>query len=116
MLHAVVQAVHAAGGRVMAHSTGLAAADLVHAGVDSIEHGMQLNRDLLQDMAQQHIAWSLTLGTALKHVGPIAAQNDPVGEYIRAELKRTRDLLPMAVDLGVPILLGTDELAHGRCV
>lgn len=43
----------------------------------------------------------------------IAAQNNPVGEYIRAELNRTRELLPIAVDLGVPILLGTDELAHG---
>lgn len=109
----LVQAVHAAGARVMAHSTGLAAADLVDAGVDSIEHGMQLNAELLAAMSQRGIAWTLTLGTALKHVGPLAALDSPVGAMIRAELTRVRELLALAMSLGVPLLAGTDELPHG---
>lgn len=114
VVQALVQAVHAAGARVMAHSTGLAAGDLVRARVDSIEHGMQLNGELLEVMARHRIAWSLTLGTALKHVGPIAEQAGPIGAYIRAELARVRELLPLAASLGVPLLAGTDELPHGR--
>lgn len=113
VIQALVHTVHAAGAHVMAHSTGRAAADLVHAGVDSIEHGMQLNGELLKQMARRGIAWSLTLGTALKHVGPIAARDNPAGEYVRAELARVRDLLPLAASLGVPLLAGTDELPHG---
>jgi imidazolonepropionase-like amidohydrolase len=112
-VQALVDAVHAAGARVMAHSTGCAAGDLVRAGVDSIEHGMQLNSELLAQMAQRRTAWVLTLGTALKHVGPLAAQDSPVGAYIRAELARVRELLPQAASLGVPLLVGTDELPHG---
>jgi imidazolonepropionase-like amidohydrolase len=113
VLQAVVRAVHDAGARVMAHSTGLAAEDLVCAGVDSIEHGMQLNGALLEQMAQRRIAWSLTLGTALKHSGPIAAQESPAGRYVQSQLARVRELLPLAATLGVALLAGTDELPHG---
>lgn len=112
-LEALVRAVHAAGARVMAHSTGRAAGDLVRVGVDSIEHGMNLNGELLEQMARRKIAWVLTLGTALKHSGPIAAQDNPVGHYVRAQLNRVRELLPLAASLGVPLLAGTDELPHG---
>lgn len=112
-LEAVVRAAHAAGVRVMAHSTGRAASDLVRAGVDSIEHGMVLSGDLLEPMADRGIAWSLTIGTALMHVGPFAALDSPVGAYIRGALDRVRELLPLAASLGVPLLAGTDELPHG---
>lgn len=109
----LVREVHAAGAWVMAHSTGLAAADLVRAGVDSIEHGMQLSGELLEQMAERRIAWSLTLGTELIHTGPAAAEDSPVGRYLRGELARVRELLPLAASLGVPLLAGTDELPHG---
>lgn len=113
LLETLVRAVHAAGARVLAHSTGLAAADLVRAGVDTIEHGMQLNGELLERMAERRIGWSLTMATALLHVGPIAEQAGPAGQYVRAELARVRELLPLAASLGVPLLAGTDELPHG---
>jgi imidazolonepropionase-like amidohydrolase len=113
VLHELVQAVHAAGARVMAHSTGQAAADLVYAGVDSIEHGMQLNGELLEAMAQRGIAWTLTMATALKHVGSLATLDNPIGAMVRSQLARVRELLPLAASLGVPLLAGTDELPHG---
>ena len=113
VLHALVRAVHGAGARVMAHSTGQAAADLVYAGVDSIEHGMQLNGELLEEMARRGSAWTLTMATALKHIGPLTTLNNPIGAAIRAEFARIRELLPLAVSLGVPLLAGTDELPHG---
>ena len=112
----LVREVHAAGARVMAHSTGLAAADLIAAGVDSIEHGMLLSADLAKAMADRRIAWTVTLGTAYRHVGAIAEQQTPAGAYIRGQFDRVRDLLPRAVELGVPVIAGTDEIGMGALV
>lgn len=112
-LTALVREAHAAGARVMAHSTGLAAPDLVAAGVDSIEHGMVLSESLVAEMADRGIAWSLTLSTAEKHIGPLAKQDTPVGAYIRGRLDHVRGLLPLAVARGVPLLAGADEIGMG---
>jgi len=109
----LVREAHAAGARVMAHSTGLAAAELVRAGVDSIEHGMALSEDLVDAMADRGIAWSLTLATAEKHVGPLAAQDGPVGAYIRGRLDHVQRLLARAAERGVPLIAGTDEIGVG---
>jgi imidazolonepropionase-like amidohydrolase len=113
ILEQVVQAVHAAGARIMAHTTGLAATDLVCAGVDSIEHGMRLNGEMLEQMAARNMAWSLTMSTALIHVGAFVEQGGPIGDYIGGVLNQCRELLPLAARLGVPLLAGTDELPQG---
>lgn len=113
VLTRLVREVHAAGARVMGHATGLGAAELVAAGVDSVEHGMALTPDLIAQMADRGIAWSCTLATAHKHVGPLAEQQTPVGAYLRAQLDRVRDQLPRALAAGVPILAGTDEIPMG---
>lgn len=113
VLVTLVREVHSAGARVMGHSTGLGAADLIAAGVDSVEHGMALTTDLIKAMADGGIAWTLTLATAHKHVGAVASLQNPVGVYIRGQLDRLRDLLPMAAEIGVPILAGTDEIGMG---
>lgn len=112
-LSELVREVHAVGARVMAHSTGLAAGDLIAAGVDAIEHGMALTRDQVEAMAQQQIAWTATLATAHKHIGALAQEPTPVGAYLRAQFDRLRDLFPFAVTLGVPLLAGSDELGIG---
>ena len=95
VLATLVREAHAAGARVMVHRTGLGAADLVAAGVDSIEHGMAMTERCSGPMADRGIAWSLTLATAEKHVGPLAAQDGPVGAYIRGRLDHVRGLLPV---------------------
>jgi hypothetical protein len=62
VLRAVVEAVHAAGGRVAVHSQhpeGCAAA--VEAAVDSLEHGMGLDPTMLERMAEQGTALTPTL-------------------------------------------------------
>lgn len=113
VLTRLVREVHAAGARVLGHSTGLGAADLVAAGVDSIEHGMSITDDVADAMAERQIAWTTTFGTAYKHVGALAEQDSPVGAYIRGCFDRLRSVLPRAAERGVPILTGTDELPMG---
>jgi imidazolonepropionase-like amidohydrolase len=94
----LVTAVHAAGARVAAHTTTRFAADLVAAGVDSIEHGTALDDTDLTRLAARGGAWTPTLCASY----PRRAEQDPAF----AEAMRHR--LATAVALGVTIMTGTD--------
>jgi imidazolonepropionase-like amidohydrolase len=101
----MIDAVHAAGGRVAAHTTTAHAAALVAAGVDSVEHGTELDEDTLRAMAASGAAWTPTLSAAL------AAGPDDTDDRRRARQERRdryRHLLPLAHRLGVPVLTGSD--------
>ncbi len=104
-IKAMVTAVHAAGGRVAAHVTTDAVADLVRAGVDSIEHGTAIDESALRLMARTGAAWTPTLCAVLglPDTAPEAARRR-AGEY----RQRLPGLLPLAQRLGVPVLTGTD--------
>jgi imidazolonepropionase-like amidohydrolase len=101
----LVTAVHAAGGRVAAHCVTTLVAALVDIGVDSIEHGVAMDADALAAMATTGAAWTPTLNpmVALPDDAPIHAR-----QSVDAYRERLRELLPLAVRLGVPILAGTD--------
>jgi imidazolonepropionase-like amidohydrolase len=102
---AMVAAVHAAGGRVAAHTTTDVVSELVRAGVDSIEHGNALDESTLQLMARSGTAWTPTLCAVLRlHEDSSDATRQRVASY----QDRLRELLPLAERLGVPILAGTD--------
>ena len=102
---AMVAAVHAAGGRVAAHVSTDFIAELVRAGVDSIEHGTAVDEPALRLMAQAGVAWTPTLCAVLTvpDTAPEATRQR-VADYQR----RLAGLLPLAHRLGVPILAGTD--------
>ncbi len=54
----IVAEAHARGRKTFAHCSGLAGLDVaVAAGVDSIEHGYFMTRDILARMADKEIAW-----------------------------------------------------------
>lgn len=110
VLTRLVTEAHAAGVRVMGHSTGRGIDDLVAAGVDSVEHGMRMTRELASVMADRGIAWVTTFATAYKHVGALAEQQSPVGAYIRSMFDALRDVLPRAVERGVRVMAGSDEI------
>jgi imidazolonepropionase-like amidohydrolase len=112
-LRALVAAVHAAGARVAAHVSGPFVAEVVRAGVDSIEHGPLIDADQLAQLAQRGGAWTPTLWTVVGAVEPIAASQLPIAGYVREVLARLRELVPLAVQLGVTVLAGSDEAPHG---
>ncbi len=80
VLRAAVAAVHGVGGRVAVHSQqadgGTAA---VEAGVDSIEHGMCLDPDLLPRMAAQGTALTPTLSVIAGSLDDMRQSADSVG-------------------------------------
>jgi imidazolonepropionase-like amidohydrolase len=104
-IRAMVAAVHAAGGRVAAHVTTDVVADLVRAGVDSIEHGTAIDESALRLMAQTGAAWTPTLCAVL---GLPDTASEAARRRVAEHRERLPELLPLAHRLGVPILAGTD--------
>ena len=116
VLAAVVAAVHAAGGRVAVHSQQAAGgAAAVAAGVDSLEHGMELDPALLPRMAEQGTALTPTLGVLLSHLDDVRARPDGPRKqwYLRGATAHPA-LVAAAAEAGVTILAGTDSRPHGR--
>ncbi|MFN8459632.1 MAG: amidohydrolase family protein [Anaerolineae bacterium] len=113
LLSKLVEAVHAAGARVAAHVSGPFVAQVVRAGIDSIEHGPMLTAELLTEMADRGQAWTPTLYTVAGATEQMAHLQGLVGVVARQILARLQEAIPLAVQLGVPILAGTDEAPHG---
>lgn len=103
----LVAATHRVGARVAAHVTTTLVSDLVRLGVDSIEHGTVIDKATVVEMAQRGTAWTPTLCAHLT-----TPEDAPEGRRRRAgEVReRFRELLPMAVRLGVPVLTGSDVI------
>lgn len=102
---AAIAAAHRAGARVAAHTTTGLAATLINLGVDSIEHGEELSRPDLESLAARGGAWTPTLGAS---VGAMR-RGDEDSRTEAAELsERFTELLPLAVELGVTVLTGSD--------
>jgi imidazolonepropionase-like amidohydrolase len=102
----MVDAVHAAGGRVAAHLTLPLVRDLIAAGIDSVEHGTALDEQTLDVMAARGIAWTPTLSAVLAPVGPDAPPDRVARQAER--LERMRRLLPYAERVGVTVMAGSD--------
>lgn len=111
----VARAVHGRGAKVTAHSTTLAGARVcAEAGVDSIEHGFELDADVARLMAQRDVAlvttmtvlksWlTFTTTTAIpRFAGPQSRTR------ILDRLEQARHSVRLAHAAGVAIVGGTD--------
>jgi imidazolonepropionase-like amidohydrolase len=111
----VAGAVHARGAKVTAHSTTLPGARVcAEAGVDSIEHGFELDADVVRLMAERGVALVTTM-TVLKSwltFGTTTAIPRFAGPDSRARimdrLDRARESARLAHAAGVAIVGGTD--------
>jgi imidazolonepropionase-like amidohydrolase len=116
VLTAIVAAVHAVGGRVAVHSQHAAGgAAAVAAGVDSLEHGMHLDPDLLPRMAERDVALTPTLSVFTSHLDDVRAGPDSRRkDWYLAGATAHPALVAAAAEAGVTILAGTDSRPHGR--
>ena len=111
----VVEAVHARGARVTAHATRLSGARVcAEAGVDSIEHGFELDADVARLMAERGVALVTTM-TVLKSwltFSTTTAIPRFAGPGSRARildrLEQARHSTGLAHAAGVAIVGGTD--------
>jgi imidazolonepropionase-like amidohydrolase len=111
---------HELGARVTAHVFGeQAAAELVGAGIDGIEHGTGLTDPVIALMAERQVALVPTM-VQLENFGSIAASADAkfprYAEHLRRLYAGRLEVFGRAFDAGVPIYAGTDAggyLPHG---
>jgi imidazolonepropionase-like amidohydrolase len=115
-MNAVIGEAHAWGRKVAAHAHGDKAARMaVAAGVDSIEHGSFLEDDTLRMMKAKGVYLVPTM-SAIVHIEEKIATFPPViAEKGRAAAAHSRQSFRHAVQIGVPIALGTDAAVglHG---
>ena len=109
LVREIAEAVHEEGGRLAMHVMGPFVREAVKLGVDSIEHGNWADEETVREMAARGVAWTPTLTTVLHHIEPLADRVPPA----RAMLELQRAALPLAAELGVTLLTGTDEAEHG---
>jgi imidazolonepropionase-like amidohydrolase len=112
IIREVVEAAHAVGVRVLAHSTGPDIGAIIETGVDSIEHGMSITPEHVRRMAELGTQWCPTIATAEGFL-QAAEEKGMSGDIRAAYSARTTESLKLAMQLGVDVLAGSDELAHG---
>jgi len=111
LLREIADLTHSLGARFAVHALGAEACRAaVECGADSVEHGCNLDDDLLATMAGRGTAWTPTLSA-------VTVRSDDASAEDRARrnawLDTMRATLPRAVALGVPVLAGTDTAPHG---
>jgi imidazolonepropionase-like amidohydrolase len=109
VIEEIAHATREAGGRLAMHVMGRFASEAVTTGIDSLEHGNWADEDAVHAMAERNVAWTPTMTTVLGHVEPVAPRFPPAQEL----LDRMRTTLPLAAELGVTLLAGTDEEPPG---
>ncbi|MDT4993763.1 MAG: hypothetical protein QOH97_3655 [Actinoplanes sp.] len=117
---AAVEAAHAAGARAAVHTfSEEGVAQMVRAGVDSVEHGTGLSLDLIDEMARRGTALIPTM-INIRTFGGIADQARAKFPGYADHLLALRDRFPgvvrAAYEAGVPVYLGTDaggSIRHG---
>jgi imidazolonepropionase-like amidohydrolase len=115
-IEAVTDIAHRHGVKVTAHSgSPTATIDAVEAGIDAIEHGYFLTEDVFQLM-KAHGTWYVpTILVSQPATLPFFERIGSPQWYldrVAAVGRRHWDALRTAIDVGVQIALGTDQLPH----
>ena len=113
-INAVVDAAHRFGARVAAHSGSPAATDIaIDAGIDSIEHGYFLDRPVLRKM-KKHGTWLVpTIVVSQPATAPFFEKIGSPQWYLDRRDSVGKEhwkALQIAIEEGVNIALGTDQL------
>ena len=115
-INAVIDAAHRFGAKVAAHSGSPQATSIaVDAGVDSIEHGYFLDRPVLKKMAKAGTWLVPTIVVSQPATQPFFEKIGSPQWYLdrrNSAGKAHWQALEMAIEEGVNIALGTDQLPH----
>ena len=112
-MKAIVDAAHARGHKVAIHSYGASGVkDAVHAGADSVEHGVDLDDETIAEMVKRGTVWVPTIDhnryyvDAKDEYGFKPEAIPPLQDYIQRNLDATR----RAVRAGVRVGMGSDAV------
>jgi imidazolonepropionase-like amidohydrolase len=99
-----------------AHCSGIEGLKIaVEAGVNSIEHGFFMNRDIVTVMADKNISWVPTFSPVyFQYENPeLAGWNAQTVSRLDAILKNHFEHIALALDMGVPVIAGSDAGSYG---
>ncbi len=119
----IVDMAHALGRRTFAHCSGLLGLEVAaEAGVDSVEHGFFMTRDILEILAEKQIAWVPTFSPVYgqwTHPEVVGWCDETIG-HLRNILDSHLEHVAMAAEMGVPLVVGSDAgslgVVHGKAV
>ncbi len=112
----IVETAHDLGCRTFAHCSGLKGLEVAAAaGVDSVEHGFFMTRDILEILAEKQIAWVPTFSPVhFQWARPeIAGWSDESIKNLKDILESHSEHIKMADEMGVPVVVGSDAGSHG---
>jgi imidazolonepropionase-like amidohydrolase len=109
-LEIIVDEATKAGKPVMVHTHGREATRAsVHAGVTSVEHGTGLDTELLEIMKERGMALSPTLTWYLQLEDTNVWNTGFVHAHYRWFLDRQIEVIKQALEMGIKVVIGTDE-------
>ncbi|GAA4027530.1 amidohydrolase family protein [Allokutzneria multivorans] len=120
VLTEAIKVAHGAGARVTAHVFSEdAVPGLVNAGIDCIEHGTGLSREVIDVMAARGTALVPTLINIenFPEIADKAAKYPQYAGHMRNLYANSRETIAQAIEAGVPVYAGTDAgggIKHGR--
>jgi len=110
-LKIVVNEAHKAGKKVAAHTVGTKALNnVIEAGIDSVEHGVYLTKELAVKMKEKNIALIPTLTAYTETCNPVY---DRGSDWIRLHdvlIKPNQEGFKIALEEGVKVGMGLDSL------
>ncbi len=111
----VVEIAHAAGCRTAIHACAPDTSTMaVRAGIDSIEHGLFLTAEDIEQLGARGGAWVPTID-AMEAIRDMLGAQSSGGRLFDEGLRNVKELLAGAPAAGVAVLAGTDlHLAHGH--
>jgi len=112
----LVDQAHQKGLKVMAHASGEdGVRRAVLAGVDSIEHGFFMSRDILRLMAERQTLWVPTFAPVQVQVdkADLMGWSEISRKNLESILKHHRIMMLEAKELGVPVIPGSDAGSLG---
>ena len=115
-LRSIVEVAHRAGKKTFAHCSGLAGLEVaVEAGIDSIEHGFFMSRDIMLRMAEKRIAWVPTFSPVhFQWARPeLAGWSVTTIDNLRRILDGHLEHVALADRLGVQLVAGSDAGSPG---
>ncbi|MBI2928756.1 MAG: amidohydrolase family protein [Verrucomicrobia bacterium] len=112
----IVQTARELGLRTFAHCSGPEGLRIaVAAGINSIEHGFFMERDLLRALVDQGIAWVPTFAPVyFQYARPeLSGWNQQTVAALWAILEHHFEHVALASEMGVPIVAGSDAGSYG---
>lgn len=112
----IVRTARKLGKRTFAHCSGAEGLRIaVEAGIDSVEHGFFMERDILQAMADKAIAWVPTFAPVyFQYARPeLSGWSQQTVTGLWRILEQHFEMVALGDELGVPIVAGSDAGSYG---